>query len=131
MGLNRVTNPFEYPIGRCDDAIKDFSDGTQYVYFVSVDFVQGYHQIRVRAYDEDKLAFFALDDEKHTWEVMPFVPTNAPAFFTTKTRVMQRETMTLFHMYCNQVEVYSHSSKSQQPLLIAAALPRTRDYELS
>ena len=50
-GLNRVTNPFEYPIGRCDDAIEDVGDGTQYVYFVSVDSANGYHQIKVRRCD--------------------------------------------------------------------------------
>ena len=61
-GLNRVTNPFEYPIGRCDDSIEDVGDGTQYVYFISVDSAQGYHQIRVQACDKDKLAFFAPDN---------------------------------------------------------------------
>ena len=83
-GLNRVTNPFKYPIGRCDDAIEDVGNGTQYVYFIIVDSAQGYHQIRVRECDKDKLAFFAPDDEKYTWEVMPFGPTNAPTFFTAK-----------------------------------------------
>ena len=68
-GLNRVTNPFEYPIGRCDDAIEDVGDGTQYVYFVSVDSANGYHQIKVRRCDREKLAFFSPDDEKYTWSV--------------------------------------------------------------
>ena len=27
-GLNKVTNPFEYPIGRCDSAIKDLGDAS-------------------------------------------------------------------------------------------------------
>ena len=27
-GLNKVTKPFEYPIGRCDDAIDDVGNGT-------------------------------------------------------------------------------------------------------
>ena len=122
---------FEYPIGRCDDAIEDVGDGTQYVWFISVDSAQGYHQIRVRACDKDKLAFFAPDDEKYTWEVMPFGPTNAPTFFTAKTRVMQREAMTLFRMYCTQIDVQLFSSRSKQPPPIVAALPRTNDYELS
>ena len=41
-GLNRVTNPFEYPIGRYNDDIDDVGDGTQYIYFMSVDSSQGY-----------------------------------------------------------------------------------------
>ena len=65
-GLNRVTNPFEYPIGRCDDSIEDVGDGTQYAWFMSVDSAQGYHQIMVMKTDRDKLAFFALDDEQYT-----------------------------------------------------------------
>ena len=64
-----MTNPFEYPIGRCDDAIEDVGDGTQYVYFVSVDSANGYHQIKVRRCDREKLAFFSPDDEKYTWSV--------------------------------------------------------------
>jgi len=83
-GLNRITNPFEYPIVRCDDTIEDVGDGTQYVYFMSVDSVQGYHQIKVRRCDKEKLAFLSPDDEKYTWSLMPFGPTNAPSFFTVK-----------------------------------------------
>ena len=109
-GLNIVTNLFEYPIGRCDDDIEDVGDGTHYIWFISVDSAQGYHQIRVWACDKDKLAFFAPDDEKYTWEVIPFGPTNTPTFFTVKTRVMQREAMALFCIYCNQVELELHRS---------------------
>ena len=45
--LNKVTSPFEYPIGRCDDAIDNPGDGAGKLYFISIDCAQGYHQIRV------------------------------------------------------------------------------------
>lgn len=112
-GCNRVTNPFEYPIGRCDDAIEDVDDGTQYVYFMSVDLAQWYHQMRVKRCDREKLAFFAPDDEKYTWRVMPFRPTNAPSFFTYKACVFQQEPMNLFRMICNDVDVELNQVRSK------------------
>ena len=39
--------------------------------------------------------------------------------------------MTLFRMYCNQIDVQLYKSQSKQPPPIVAALPRTKDYELS
>ena len=83
--LNRVISSFEYPIRHCDGSIEGVGDGTQYVYFMSVDSAQGYHQIKIRRCDKEKLAFFSSDDENYTWSVMPFGPTNAPSFFTCKT----------------------------------------------
>ena len=47
------------------------------MYFMSVDSAQGYHHIKVRRCDKDKLAFSSSDDEKYAWSVMPFGSTNA------------------------------------------------------
>jgi len=55
--LNRITNPFEFPIRRCDSTIEDVGDGSGYIYFVSLDAAQGYHQRLVRRADRSKLAF--------------------------------------------------------------------------
>ena len=71
-GLNRVTNPFEYPISRCDVAIEDIGDGTGKLYFISLDAAQGYHQIKVRSTAVEKLAFFAPDNKKYSFTVMPY-----------------------------------------------------------
>ena len=62
--LNKITRPFEYPIGRCDDAVEDLGDGAGRIYFITIDCAQGYHQIRVRHTDQEKLAFFSPDSEK-------------------------------------------------------------------
>ena len=36
-GLNKVTNPFEYPIGRCDSAIEDLGDASGIIFFICLD----------------------------------------------------------------------------------------------
>ena len=58
--LNKVTNPFEYPISRCDIVIEDLGDGSRIIYFICLDAAQGYHQVWVRPCDMDKLAFLVL-----------------------------------------------------------------------
>ena len=64
--LNKVTAPFEYHIGRCDDAIENLGDGAGKLYFISIDYAQGYHQIRVWCQDQEKLSFFGPDEKKYT-----------------------------------------------------------------
>jgi len=56
--------------------------------FISLDARQGYHQVGVRESDSEKLAFF--------FNVMPFGPTNAPAFYTTMMKNFQDEWDILF-----------------------------------
>ena len=43
---------------------------------------QGYHQISVRHVDIEKLAFFAPDNHKYAFLVIPFGTTNAPSFYS-------------------------------------------------
>jgi len=130
-GLNRVTNPFEFPIGRCDSAIEDVGDGSRYVYFVSLNAAQGYHQILVRKIDRNKLAFFAPNHKKYTYRVMPFGPRNAPTYYTAVTRIIQDESMKLFRLLCNGQNVELNKESSKQPDFIVSNLPKTDDFELS
>lgn len=74
---------------------------------------------------------FSPDDEKYTWSVMSFDPTNAPSFFTYKIPMLNQEAMMIFRMICNGVAVNFRQSKSKQPNLVVALLPRTYDYVLS
>ena len=78
--LNAVTKPYESPIPRCDDAITNLGGGSPIIFFISMDAFQGYHQVKVREQDKEKLAFFAPNNRKYTFTVMPFGPMNAPAF---------------------------------------------------
>ena len=94
--LNKITCPFEYPIGRCDDAVENLGDGAGRLLFFSIDCTQGYHQIRVWWRDQEKLAFFAPDGKKYTYTVLPFGPVNAPPLYTAMIRRFQAEWMHLF-----------------------------------
>ena len=52
------------------------------MWIITMDAKQGYHQISLRKYDVEKLAFFAPDNKKYAFTVMPFGPVNAPTFYT-------------------------------------------------
>lgn len=80
--LNEITRPFQYPIPRCDDSIASLDQGSNTIYQISMDADSGYHQIKVKDSDHEKLAFFAPDHQKYTFTVMPFGPTNAPSFYS-------------------------------------------------
>jgi hypothetical protein len=102
--LNAITKPFEYPIPRCDDAITILIVGGKAIYIITVDARQGYHQVAVRLLDQEKLAFFAPDNKKYTWKVMPFGPTNAPAFYTAMMGAFQGEWDKLFSQKLEELQ---------------------------
>ena len=95
--LNGVTKSFEYPIPRCSGSIEDFGDFSGKFYFISLNARSGYHQIRVRKIDQEKLAFFRPDGKKETFKVMPFGPKNAPAFYTAMMQFLRGEWIMLFN----------------------------------
>ena len=96
--LNAVTKPFTYPIPRCDNAVGSLGIIVMgdNIMFVSLDAKQGYHQISVKKSDREKLAFFSPDGTKYTFKVMPFGPTNAPAFYTCMMHQLQKDWDKLF-----------------------------------
>ena len=95
--LNGVTKSFEYPIPKCSDSIEDFGEFSGKIYFISLDARSGYHQIRVRNVDQEKLAFFTPDGKTKTFKVMPFGPKNAPAFYTAMMKFLRGEWIMLFN----------------------------------
>ena len=94
--LNSVTKPFEFPIPRCDEAISSIGAGECTIYTISLDARQGYHQVKVKPADKEKLAFFSPDHTKKTFNVMPFGPTNAPGFYSAMMLNFKREWTALF-----------------------------------
>ena len=94
--LNSVTKPFQFPIPRCDDAIMIMGWGAGKIFIISLDARQGYHQVSVRKVDREKLAFFAPNDRKYCFNVMPFGPTNAPSFYTAMMKNFKDEWDALF-----------------------------------
>ena len=131
-GLNRVTNLFKFLTGQCDAAIKDIGDGSGDLHFISLDNMQGYHEICVHDCDVEKLVIFFPD--RHTYAyliVLPFGLHNEPPFYTMVIRVMKDEAMLLFRLFCNQEAVNFHSDTSDQAPFIMLQLPRTQDYDRS
>ena len=94
--VNKVTKLYEYPIPRCDMAITIIELGSSGIYFITVDARQGYHQVKVRDCDVEKLAFFGPDDKKYGFTVMPFGPVNIPPFYTCVMGVFKTEWNILF-----------------------------------
>ena len=94
--LNSVTKPFEFPIPRCDAAISSIGAGECTIHKISLDARQGYHQVKVKPADKEKLAFFSPDNTKKTFNVMPFGPTNAPGFYSAMMLNFKREWTALF-----------------------------------
>ena len=58
--LNAITKPFQYYIQRCDYAITFVAVGSSEMWIITVDTRQGYHQVAVPPFDQDKLTFLHL-----------------------------------------------------------------------
>ena len=99
-----MTNPFEYPIERCDTVVEYLGDSAGELVFC-LDKAQGYHQVGAKQCDRPKLAFFGPDGRKYTLKVMPFGPMNAPSFYTAMIRKFQDEWTLLFRLECNRTKI--------------------------
>ena len=106
--LNSVTKPFQFPIPRCDDAINILGYGAGKIWIISLDARQGYHQVSVRAIDREKLAFFAPNNKKYCFNVMPFGPTNAPSFYTAMMKNLKDEWDNLFIIRMKAMETFQN-----------------------
>ena len=76
-----ITKSFELFISRCDDAISTVGAGSNKFFIIGLDARQRYHQISVFHIYREQLNFFAPDNQKYTFLLIPFGPTNAPGFY--------------------------------------------------
>ena len=105
--LKVLTKPFQFPISRCDDAIIILDNGAGSIWIIILDARQGYHQISVRQSDREKLTFFAPDDRKYTFSVMPFGLINATPFYAAMMKVLKDEWDKLFILRLMALKKYN------------------------
>ena len=96
LPLIEITRGFEFPIPRCMDSIEDLGDSCDPIFTISLDARSGYHQIRVRKCDQEKLALFTPSVEKKTYAFLPFGPTNTPSFYTAMMQSLRKEWLLVY-----------------------------------
>ena len=105
QGLNRVTKIFAYPISRCDSSIEDMGDHIWILFFISLDAKQGYHQVKVKESDKEKLAFYGPNNKMYTYNVLHFGCVNGPTFYTCMKRSFQCQWTKLFRQRINRQKI--------------------------
>ena len=88
-GSNKFTKPLEYPIPRCDNAITLILVGSNTIYIIIMDAKQGYHKLAVYVLHREELSFFAPNNRKYAFKVMPFGTMNASELYTGMMQVFQ------------------------------------------
>ena len=130
-GLNRVTKIFAYPISRCDSSIEDMGDHIGIIFFISLDAKQGYHQVKVKEADQEKLAFYGPNNKMYIYNVLPFGCVNGPTFYTCMKRTFQCQWTKLFRQRLNKQDIKLHQAESKQPDWTTPVSPCTDDYDAS
>ena len=92
--LNGVTRSLEIPILRCPNSIEDFGDSYGKLFFISLDARYGFHQIRVRECDQEKVAIFTLEGNKKYYFLEL---NNAPALYTSMMKIFHDKWYILFN----------------------------------
>ena len=67
-------------IPECDDTIYMIGGGFNEIRIIGLDARQGYHQVKVKKSDKDKIAFFSTNNKNYCFNFIPFIPTNKSPF---------------------------------------------------
>ena len=104
-GLNRVSVTDHYQIPTPEEIFDVIGDAKV---FTTLDFRQGYNQIRIAEKDRCKTAFWGADG-LYEWLVMPFGLKNAPAFFQKVMDQTLRAERAFCRCYIDDLIVFSRT----------------------
>jgi hypothetical protein len=125
--LNEVTVKNKYPLPRIDDLFDQLCGACV---FSKIDLRSGYHQLKVRACDIPKTAFF-FRYGLYEFMVMSFGLTNAPAYFMYLMNKVFMEYLDKFVVvFIDDILVYSRSEEEHEEHL-RLVLQKLRDQKLS
>jgi hypothetical protein len=124
--LNEVTIKNKNPLPWIDDLF-DQLQGAKY--FSKIDLRSGYHQLRIKEADVQKMAFVTRYGQ-YEFTVMPFGLTNAPAFFMNlMNKVFMEELDKFVIVFIDDILIYSKSREDHENHL-QIVLGRHRAHQL-
>jgi hypothetical protein len=124
--LNEVTIKNMYPLPRIDDLFDQLHGA---MYFSKIDLRLGYHQLRIKEADIQKTSFVTQYGQ-YEFTVMPFVLTNALAFFMNlMNKVFMEELDKFVVVFIDDILIYSKSREDHKHHL-RIVLGRLRAHQL-
>jgi hypothetical protein len=109
--LNKVTIKNKYPLPRIDDLF-DHLKGARI--FLKIDLRSGYHQVRIKEDDINKITFRTRYGN-YEFEVVPFGLSNAPTVFMCMMNGVFREYLDKFVLvFLDDILVYSKSKEEHE-----------------
>jgi len=102
--LNKITIRYHFPLPHIDYLLHYFSGAC---WFYKIYLKIGYHQFRIKEWDEWKVAF-KTSEGLYEWMVMPFGLSYAPSTFMRLMNEVLKELIGKFLIvYLNEILVYS------------------------
>jgi hypothetical protein len=116
--LNSVTNKDRYPLPHMDDLLNEVHGST---YLTKLDLKAGYHQMRLRPEDREKIAFVTKYG-LYEWTVVPFGLANAPSAFMRTMAKLLHPHRKFCVVYLDDILIHSKGNKQAHSAIVEAVL---------